>query len=486
MGIVSKIQVLGVGQILRTIASVYRHGFTLLALLDSVKHKKEGACKDDDEEVSYNELYRQSLAMAYHLNKKYNIGTDSKVAIVSVNSLSFVRSLFAASGLGADIFLLNPNQKKDYFDNFMASHKFGLIICDTAIAGEFRSYGIAVFCHDETTDISGRSGFGCIAKRKGGNIVILSSGSKGIPKLERRKASAINYLDPLIDIIEKLHLKETRSVLISVPIFHGYGLAALFLSVFMGKKIRLTKKFDTEKACKIIKEEKTDCWIAVPIMIKKVYTSADASLQSLTTIISGGDVLPLNIIEAFHNTTSSKLYNLYGTSETGVCTIATDNDLKKYPDTIGKAITGIKMKILEIDGSPVKNGTGRLSVKCAWSSDNRDNGYVPTGDLVYKNEDGYYFYKGRHDDMMVIGGENVYPIELENIIYKNTEIKWAKAKSAIDENGINKIQVDLVLNRGVVFCEKQFIGWISNKVPSYMIPKSVTLLDEEPTAKLMQ
>jgi fatty-acyl-CoA synthase len=484
MGIAGKISVIGPRQIIRTIASVNRHGFTLLALLDSVKGIKEGTCTDDNEQVPYSELYARSLAMAYYLNERHGIGHGSKVAIVSVNCVPFVTSLFAASGLGADIFLLNPNQKSDHFESFLVSQEIDLIIGEEAIAGEFPN-DVPFFWYHEKIDMTGGRSVRSIVKRKKGNITILSSGSKGIPKSERRKLSVAKYLDPLVDIIEKLHLKENSSVLISVPVFHGYGLAALLLSFFLGQKIRITKKFDTERTLKIMQDEKPDSWIAVPLMIQKVF-SANAGSIPVKSIISGGDVLPSNIIGVIRKKSSAKIYNLYGTSETGVCTIATDDDLRNYPGTIGKTIPGIKTKIVGADGNLIAGeGAGQLLVKCAWSSESRNADHLPTGDLVSKNDQGYYFYKGRQDDMMVIGGENVYPIEVENILYRHPAVKWVKAQSRIDKDQITGIHIDVVLLQEASLSEKELIDWMLGKAPNYMVPRSVAILHEETEGKLM-
>jgi len=488
MGILFKIKILGFRQIIRTIASVCKHGLTLLALLDSVKNtnSKQDCIQDDHQQLSYKDLYGQSLAMAYLLNKKYGIGPKSKVVIVSANSVAFVKSLFAVSGLGADVFLLNPNQKKEYFGHFLDTQKTDLIISDTALADYPASYNIPFVSYNSITGLHAATTIKNIVKRKKGNIVILSSGSKGKPKAEKRKVSAIKYLNPLIDSIEKLHLKENRSVLISVPIFHGYGLAALFLSVFMAKKIYLTAAFNAEKTLQLLQEQQVDCWIVVPLMIQKVYALPNVKITPLKSIITGGDVLPPGIIGRVHKVSNVQIYNMYGTSQTGVCTLATNAHLQLYPNTIGKAITGIATKIVDSNGNAVPTGTnGMLHVKCSWSSDNNKNRYVFTGDIVSKNSEGYYFYKGRHDDLMVIGGENVYPAELEDVIYKNAAIAWVKATNITNDNHITKIHVDIVLHEDTDFNHKEFLAWIADCVPGYMIPKSVAVLKEAVGTKLI-
>ncbi|MES2487708.1 MAG: AMP-binding protein [Bacteroidota bacterium] len=484
---IHKIRALGLRNIANMAVAVYRHGFTLLALLDAAQKDDDAIIQDDVLQVSYNDLYLQAVALAYHLNKTQHVAAKSRVAIVSANSIGFVKSLFAASGLGADIFLLNPNQTTDYYEGFLSSQKIDLIIGHATLAPVFASYGIPFFCYDEIISLVPQTTrLHAVVKRKKSSLVILSSGSKGSPKAEKRKVSAIKYLNPLVDIIRKLHLKENRSVLISVPIFHGYGLAALLLAVFMGQKIRLAKKFDAAATLTMLQQEKTDCWIAVPLMLQKVYALKDAGRTNVKNIITGGDVLPATVVRLIKKTGVARVYNMYGTSETGVCTIATPNDLERYPDTIGQAITGIKTRIANAQGNAVAPGMpGMLLVKCPWSSDDRNNFYVPTGDLVTINKEGYYFYKGRQDDMMVIGGENIYPIELENIMYRNAAIQWAKIKSITHTDGRAAIHADVVMHTGAALSKEAFITWLSGNVPGYMVPKSITLLDEPPVAKLM-
>lgn len=487
MKAVSKLQILGFMQILRMVKSINKHGFTLLTLLDSVKKtaKENAYIQDEYQHLSYNELYKQSAAMAFYLNKEFNIQSNSKIVIVGANSVQFVKSLFAVSGLGTTIFLLNPNQKKSYFDTFLSTHKIDLILAEKTLFADFSSFKTPLFCYDEIIDFDSTPKTENILKRKKGKIAVLSSGTKGKPKIEKRKIKIKNFLNPFFDIVQKLHLKKNKSTLISIPLFHGYGLASLFLSIFMTQKIRLFKKFDSEKTLFFLNKEETDYWITVPLMIQKVYQLTDVN-PKVKNIISGGDILQSNVVKIIHKTPFTKLYNLYGTSETGVCTIATHEDLIKYPDTIGKTIKGVEVKIINSNQNLAKkNEVGHLVIKCEWSSDNKNNTDIPTKDLVLRNNEGYLFIKGRQDDMMIIGGENVYPVEIENIIYKNPNIQWVKIKNVIDENQISKIHADLVMNQNAVFCEAEFIHWISQEVPNYMIPKFFCVLENIPVTKLI-
>jgi acyl-CoA synthetase (AMP-forming)/AMP-acid ligase II len=201
--------------------------------------------------------------------------------------------------------------------------------------------------------------------------------------------------------------------------------------------------------------------------------------------LSGGDVLPISTIQKIHATTTTKVYNLYGTSETGVCTIATHEDLIQYPATIGSKITGVQCKIVNTNGNEISEGIGELWVCCKWVSDARSQNYVATGDLVSCNAAGFYFYKGRKDDLIVVGGENMYPIELETIIYKYPNIEWVKVSPFLDENQNTRVKASLVLKNGMPFLESEFIHWLSTQTPAYSIPKLIEIVQEVDTIKLM-
>ncbi|CAM4110719.1 class I adenylate-forming enzyme family protein [Flavobacterium jumunjinense] len=475
-------KIVGVKNVLRLVVSINKHGFNLLSLLDFVKHSPltDAYIEDDSVKLSYKELYEESVVLAHYLETKYNLKAKSKVAIISSNSVAMVKTLFAVSSLGADIVLLNPNQKKDYYTSIFEKSTFLLIIGENK--NEWQDVNLPFFNENEiiATSVLKRK-----AKRKSGSIIIFSSGTKGKPKKEKRKLAVAKYINPVIDIIQKLNLIATKTVLISVPVFHGYGLAALFLSLFLKKKIRLTRKFDAKETLQILEQENINCWIVVPLMIQKVYAIRNLQTSALKSIISGGDILPVRVVKNIHETSNIAIYNMYGTSETGVCIIATNDDLKKYPNTIGKSILGVKMKVKDTKGKSINNeDIGQLVVKCEWASDDKKDDFYTTGDLVSKNEEGYYFYRGRIDDLIVLGGENIYPNEIESMIYRNSKVKWVKARGS-RENGMVGIHLDLLVEDRISFNEMEFQNWMTQEMPKYMIPKSIKVVDYEPDLKLM-
>ena len=481
MKLIRLFSILGFANCFRLLRSIAKHGYTLMALLDAVKNTSS-YLKDDKQQLHYTELYQQALALAAHLEETYKLKQNSKVVLSCTNSIPFVKALFATSGLGVELFLLNPNQKQSYISSFISKKKIDLIIGNSANKDEFESLNIPFFNCEKTFFATFQK---TKIRRAKSAIVILSSGSKGTPKEEKRKVSVFNFINPLLDIVYKLELKKNQSVLVSVPLFHGYGLASLLLSLFLKQQITVTPKFDATKTVSLLNTTAIDCWIAVPLMIQKVFDSAHLQANVLKRCLSGGDVLPISTIQKIHATTTTKVYNLYGTSETGVCTIATHEDLIQYPATIGSKITGVQCKIVNTNGNEISEGIGELVVCCKWVSDARSQNYVATGDLVSCNAAGFYFYKGRKDDLIVVGGENMYPIELETIIYKYPNIEWVKVSPFLDENQNTRVIASLALKNGMPFIESEFIHWLSTQTPAYSIPKLIEIVQEVDTIKLM-
>jgi fatty-acyl-CoA synthase len=490
IALIKFIKIIGLYQITRFALAIKQHGFNLMTLLHAVKDEKTGCFQDDAEKISYQAMYDNALCLAQYFQQHYNIKSGSRVLIISTNNNQFIASMFAVSALGADIFLINPHLKAHALKSFLSINKYDLVIANQETCALLNT--LSYHHHDYAMRLALASSFSWrrkVIQRKKSSITIMTSGSTGKPRQEKRNFSALHYLRPLIAMIEKLSLKKYRSVFISAPLFHGYGFAALLMSIFLRQQIKTSDNFNAAAVASSLDQEKFDVWIVVPAMIQKLLAlqnTALASIQSIKCIISGGDVLPPNIVHKIDQLKSIALFNLYGTSETGVCSIATWQDLKKYPGTLGKIIPGIEVKIASPNNTSANETIGELLIKCAWASMQRTSDYVATGDLVLINEQGYLFYKGRTDDRLVINGENLYPVELEAFIYQYPAIAWAKVSAITDENYITKIALDIVLETHASFIEEEFLSWLSHQVPNYMLPKSIRVLDQVPAQKLMR
>jgi acyl-coenzyme A synthetase/AMP-(fatty) acid ligase len=220
-------------------------------------------------------------------------------------------------------------------------------------------------------------------------------------------------------------------------------------------------------------------------MLQRMINQNPTALASLDCIISGGAPLNPVLVEETFNKLGDKLFNLYGTSEAGLAMIATPADLRYDCNTIGKKIAGVKLSLLDFNNKEVRDGAiGRICIKSKWSTNNTDNGWIKTGDLAYRDKLGYYFLCGRTDEMIVSGGENVYPIELENILIKHPEIKQVAVIGVPDIEFGQRLKAFVVPIPGSTIDEEEIFNWLSKRVARFQMPASLIFLKDLPLTSL--
>lgn len=214
-------------------------------------------------------------------------------------------------------------------------------------------------------------------------------------------------------------------------------------------------------------------------MIGRLLDIPEASYSSLRCILTGGALLhPALIEKTTHRLQGQYIYNLYGTSEAGFCFMATPEALTYHPQTIGKPLRGVKVKIsVQPSGNPPGRGTGELCIKCNWSV--RKKEWIPTGDLAYQDEKGYFFLAGRVDDMIISGGENVYPCELENILLTHPSIIEA-AVTGVPDPGFGQRLKAFIVATDPQPGEQELRTWLSERCARYQMPRDIRFLSSLP------
>ena len=229
-------------------------------------------------------------------------------------------------------------------------------------------------------------------------------------------------------------------------------------------------------------------------IVKPNYSKLNRQLENKVIVITGasygiGESLVnllaniqchLILVDQVITTLGKILFNLYGTSEAGICMIASPDDLSIKPETIGKPLRGLSTKLLKQNNESQKHH--ELFIKCAWST--VGNHWVSTGDLVYQDADGYYFLAGRVDDMIVSGGENVYPYELEHCLSTHPEINDVTVISVPDEEFGQRLVAFIVLNPNTEQSETKIQDWLKSKIARYQMPKKIIFIDELPMTSI--
>ncbi|MEH7380919.1 AMP-binding protein [Bacillus sp. JJ1533] len=473
------------------LSSFSKCGVNLMTLLHFAEKKYANriALVDDHETLTYKQLLEQSTNLAHSLIEKSKLKSGQKVGILCRNHASLVKSIFAVSQVGGDLYLLNTEISKQQFNGFAEQHHFDLIIYDAELSPIIQDYSKQKILsyHPDLPAISNflqsKPNPDSLPRATKGKLVLQTSGTTGMSKDAAHKPSLFHYLHPFVAFIKRLKILDYQSAYIATPIYHGYGIAVLLLFIPLGKKVVITRGFKDKKACELIHQHQIEVVTVVPLMLQKMLQYNKEYLKSLKCIASGGAKLPSKLVEVTIQKLGPVLYNLYGTSETGLNFIATPQDLMYSATTNGKKITGLNVSILDHNKNEVPSGTiGQLCMKNDWSI--RKDTWIETGDVGYRDENDYYFICGRMDDMVISGGENVYPIEVEQVLIQHPQILDVAIIGTDDEQFGHRLLAFIVLEEDESLTEEELLGWLRQRIARYQLPKKVTIVDQLPYTPL--
>ncbi|HQU85470.1 MAG TPA: AMP-binding protein [Pyrinomonadaceae bacterium] len=472
---------------LRFVWSLASEGTNLMALLkfSAGKYVNKIAVFDEKENVSYQELYLQSKNLAANLQQKFGLEKGNKAAFLCRGHADFIRAVCAASRIGVRIFLLNPEMTAEQLSALLERHKFDFIFYDDEAKNLINSgLKAKVFAVNEQTKYLESTSNSKIKRAFSGEIIVLTGGTTGTPKTARRKSSVFKFLNPFFALLTQLNLDEYQSVYIATPAFHGFGIAAIIIGIILGETMYFLPRFNAEKACKLIEKYQIEVVTVVPLMLQRMLRFDENSLKSLKCIISGGAKLEPSLAIETLEKLGDIIFNLYGTSEAGFSVIAKPEDLRAKPETIGRKIGGVNLKILDENDNELPNGKiGRICIKSVWAVKNGKD-FVETGDLGFQDENGFLFLRGRDDEMIVSGGENVYPIELENILGKHPSVHQVAVKGIPDSEFGQRLKAFVVLRTNEKLSESEIKNWLQSRVARFQMPAKIEFLDELPTTAI--
>jgi fatty-acyl-CoA synthase len=490
-----KLNLLSLVGVYRLIFDIFQNGINIMLLL-KIAGRKSGrkiALVDGNETLTYEQLLKQCENLSFILKEHYGLQEEQKVAFLCKNHVSLVQSIFAASRLGSNVYLLNTEMSKTHFNQLVDEHKFDFLVYDFEYhlfiaESHYRNEKILSY-HENSPAINNllKEPNERVYKLKRSSlskIVLLTGGTTGKSKEVIHQPSIFNFLNPFSTLLSRLHLVACNTAYIATPIYHGYGIAILFTFLALGKKVIIQEGFNATKACALIREHQVEVITVVPLMIHKMLRTNIEDLKSLTCIASGGAKLNTNLVEAVSSELGEVLYNLYGTSEVGLNIIATPQDLKCAVNTIGKEIKGVRLKVVD-QGKEVKDGEiGQFCIQNKWSMKKSKSPWIETGDLGYRDGNGYYFLCGRTDDMVVSAGENIYPIEVEQVLITHPYIEDVAVIGIDDEKYGQVLKAFVQLRLTENLTKEALIDWLRPRVARFQLPKEVVFVTNLPYTPL--
>lgn len=430
------------------------------------------AVVDDAGAITFEELDARSNAVACGL-AEFGLGEHDAVALLIRNSRQFVVALAAVSKLGGDLVYLNTGFGADQLAGVIADEQVAAVIADEEfehLIGEAAPDLPCVLAwvdgvRDDAVTLD-RLAAGDDGPppppRHVSRHVILTSGTTGRPKGAPRDAPGpLGGVELLVALVEAIPLRARETTVLATPMFHAWGLAQLVIGLLLRSTLVVSRRFDPEHVLRLLDEHEASALVAVPSMLQRIVElPADVRrrhpVPALRVAALSGSAIPAWVAEQFMDEYGDVVHNLYGSTEVAYATVATPEDLREVPGTAGRPLHGVTLRILDEAGRPVPDGTpGRIfagnALTFAGYTGGRDrerrDGLVATGDVGRLDGSGRLLVEGRDDDMIVSGGENVYPREVEDCLLTHPDVADVVVLGVPDERFGQALVAHVVLRR---------------------------------------
>jgi acyl-CoA synthetase (AMP-forming)/AMP-acid ligase II len=487
----------------RTIREVGRGGTnpaTLLAVA-AARWPDRAAVIDDNGATRYCELQSRTESLASELYRD-GVGPGQAVGILCRNGPHFVEALFAAALVGADVVLLNTDFRTDALAATLSAHRIATVVCDNEFADRLQSGRDAVTVVDPATaDTHDHDSRPKVAAA--GRIVVLTSGTTGKPKgVPRKPTIGSAALGIGASILDRTGLRMGSRIAVAVPMFHGLGLGMLILTMALGGTILTRRRFDAEAALVQASQCRADALTAVPVVLARILDLPEAvrarNPLRLRVVISSGARLDPSLARRFMDTYGDIIYNGYGSSEVGIGALATPADLREAPETVGRPVAGCPVRIFDGNDRPVgPHVTGRVFVGGDLTFDTYIGGgtkdvvgnMTSTGDMGYFDEAGRLFIVGREDDMIVSGGENVYPRGVENALAEHPDVADNAVIGVPDADYGQRLVAFVVPQSGIEIDTATIRDYLKDRVSRFEQPRDITVvakISRNPAGKILR
>jgi acyl-CoA synthetase (AMP-forming)/AMP-acid ligase II len=472
-------------------------GFRALA----VRNPDGIAIIDERGKVTFAELHERSNALARSLRDR-GVNEGDGVAIMCRNHRGFVEASIAVNKLGADVLYLNTAFAGPQLAEVVEREEPRVVVYDEEFSGLFEGVDIAERVIGWTDGDAGPDTVEGMIQAAGptadlpppehtSRTIILTSGTTGTPKGAPRPQGGI---PAAVSLLSRMPLKADWTCHIAAPLFHTWGFAHYQLAMLLGTTMVLTRKFDPETALELLADNECDSLVVIPVMLQRILALPEERLDKhplpqLKAVASSGSALPGDLPTRWMDRFGDILYSIYGSTEVAWASIATPQDLREAPGTAGGIPHATVVKILDPDGKEQPAGeSGRIFV----ANDLQFEGYtggghkemvddlMSTGDMGRFDDDGRLYVEGRDDEMIVSGGENVFPKEVEDCIATLDGIAEVAAIGVDDDDYGKRLRAFVVCTDGASVSEDDVKGWVKSNLARYKVPREVVFLEELP------
>jgi acyl-CoA synthetase (AMP-forming)/AMP-acid ligase II len=472
--------------------------YTLLAVA-AARWPNRAAMIDDDGVLTYRGLQSETQSLAGELRER-GAGSGQAVGVMCRNGRGFVKAFFAAALVGADVVLVNTDFRTDALAAALSAHRITTMVADDEFAERIRAADKSLVVIDPARFHAHEGDSRPLRPQVAapGRIVLLTSGTTGKPKGVPRNPQLRSAVGVWVTILDRTRLHTGSRISVAMPMFHGLGLGMLMLGVALGGTVLTQRQFEAEAALAQASLHRADVFTAVPVVLARILdlpqrVRARNPLPYLRVVISSGDRLDPTLGQRFMDAYGDILYNGYGSTEVGIGALATPADLRDAPETVGKPVAGCPVRIFDKNGRPVgPRVTGRVFVGGELASEGYTGGsdigeaktvvdsMTGTGDMGYLDNAGRLFIVGREDDMIISGGENVYPRAVENALAEHPDIADNAVVGVPDERFGHRLAAFVVLQPQSDIDAPELREYLKDRVSRFEQPRDIHVVASIP------
>jgi acyl-CoA synthetase (AMP-forming)/AMP-acid ligase II len=490
-------------KVARQLDALRRWGFSLTGEMRSAAARDPSriAVVDETRSVTYGELAHRVQRLANGLRAGYAITHGDRVGLLCRNSAAMFESMLAIGGIGADVVLVNTGLGPGQLETVLRNQRVRLLIHDdeffellSAVPQEVPRISADGDARRANPTVAGLIEAApddeLTPPEQPGRTIVLTSGTTGAPKGARRPVPS--GFGPLAAVISRIPLDTHERMFIAAPMFHTWGYAGLQIALALRATVVLRRRFDPAETLAVVIEQKCTALLAVPVMLQRLLDAAPADVVKtpLKVVASSGSALPGPMVNRFMDVFGDVLYNLYGSTEASWASIATPTELRREPTCAGRPPTGTRVLILDPNGNPLPpRHIGRIFVgndmifEGYTDGDNvrewRD-GLIATGDIGHLTSDGVLHVDGREDDMVISGGENVYPSGVEDVIAELPQIREVAVVGVPDREYGQRLAAWIVLYPGEQLDGEAVREYVRRSMARFSVPREVYFVAELP------
>ena len=474
-------------------------------------HPDRPAVRLGEHQVTYAELDEASCRVAALIAER-GLGVGDRIGVMLPNVLEFAPIYYGVLRSGAVVVPMNPLLKAREVEFYLSDAEAGLLFAHESAAGEAQSgadrvadAGVEVVTADFLSHLAGREPVADIVERADSDtaVILYTSGTTGKPKgAELTHGNLTRNVEVCQD--DLIHLTAEDVVFGGLPLFHSFGqTVTLNTSIGHGACLVLLPRFDPALALDLMAQAEVTVFAGVPTMYNAFLAVPTApELPSLRTCVSGGAALPVEVLRRFEAAFGCQVLEGYGLSETSPVASFNRLDTGRRAGSIGKPVTGVEMRVVDEQGTQVPDGgVGEIAIrghnvmKGYWRRPEATaevlsaEGWFRTGDMGRVDDDGFFFIVDRKKELIIRGGFNVYPREIEEVLYEHPAVAEAAVIGIPHPELGEEIAAAVALKTGIAATPEELREFVKGQVAPYKYPRHIWLRDslpKGPTGKIQK